>query len=53
MLVNDNIVAVGNPEIEERSDEVEWRIKFKELEAEIFGQNSMTDNVGELSLSEK
>jgi len=51
LLVNDNIVAVGNPEIEERSDEVEWRIKFKELEAEIFGQNSMTDNVGELSLS--
>ena len=36
LLVNDNIVGVGNLEVEERSDEVEWRIRFNELEAEIL-----------------
>ena len=42
----------GKTQIEDKSDEVNWTIRFSEVDLEFYGQNAKTDNVGELSLSE-
>jgi len=52
LLLGDNIVEVGKTQIEDGSDEVNWTIRFSEVDLEFYGQNAKTDNVGELSLSE-
>ena len=52
LLLGNNIVEVGKTQIEDRSDEVHWTIRFSEVDLEFYGQNAKTDNVGELSLSE-